>query len=453
MPDLLIEHGWLMLPDGWSQPGYLAVSDGRISALGVGEAPEPLRAAIRGGGEAIPADGMAVMPGLTNAHTHLSQTFMRGLSGGRALMSWLKELIWPLQDVMSLEEMELAAWLGMVENLRGGATQVVEHQKITRSIEYTQAVCRAADRTGLRLTLARAWADRGAQAESLPAILQELTTLFEQYAGHQSICIASGPLTPWRVTPDGLQKTHALAQSWNSFTHIHVAETSAEVDLTFQETGYRPIAWLDQLGILGPECQAVHATWLAGDEIDLLAERAALVVHCPVSNAVLGSGIAPIHDLAQKGVRIQLGTDGPASNDNQDCFDCMKAALMLAHVRTNDPTHLAPADIVRMATAGKTLRIGEDADVILVNLQHANAAPIHDIDSALVLSCHGSDVDTVVVGGNVLMRGKRILAVDEAGLLQECQRAVEGLRRRAGFQTGAPHLPSSPIHPPFQIQR
>lgn len=426
----VIENGRMLLPDGWSQAGYLAISDGKISALGTGPVPEAVRA---GTCEIINANGMAVMPGLTNAHTHLSQTFMRGLSGGRPLLRWLKELIWPLQAAMTLPELKLAALLGMVENLRCGATQVIDHHKITKTLEFSQTVCAAAQQTGMRLTLARAWADKGANAESPGSIQAELAVLFEQYASDAHIRIASGPLTPWRVTPDTLQKTHALAQHWGSGTHIHVSETREEVKMTLDGTGLRPVAWLDQLGILGPDCQVVHATWLENTEIDLLRERNALVVHCPISNAVLGSGIARVDDLRRAGIRIHLGTDGPASNDNQDCFDNMKAALLVAHLREQDPTQLSPVDVVRMAAAGKTLVTGGEADLILVNLNHVNAMPLHDIDSALTLCCHGSDVDTVIVAGKVLMRAKRVLILDENALLQECQQAVNGLRKRAGL--------------------
>lgn len=427
--DYLIENGRMLTPQGWSQPGYLSIAGGKIAAMGTGPAP----AELRDGAEVIAAAGMAVMPGLTNAHTHLSQTFMRGLSGGRPLLRWLKELIWPLQSAMTLEELRLAALLGMLENLRCGATHVVDHQKITRSLDFSRAVADAARQSGLRLTLARAWSDKGANAETPQAILDELTALFEQYGQDGGLVrIASGPLTPWRATGDTLQKTHALAQRRGGCTHIHVSETRDEVEMGLSETGLRPVAWLDELGILGPDCQVVHATWLEDDEIERLRSRDALVVHCPVSNAVLGSGIARVEDLRRAGVRLRLGTDGPASNDNQDSFDNMKAALMVAHLRENDPTRLAPADVVRMATAGQTLQVGAAADVILVNLRNANAAPVHDIDSALALCCHGSDVDTVMVDGKILMRGKRVLVLDEDALLQECEQAVLGLRSRAG---------------------
>ncbi|MDZ4160011.1 MAG: amidohydrolase family protein, partial [Anaerolineaceae bacterium] len=195
MADILIENGRMLTTGGWSESGYLTLQAGKIAALGSGPASIETRCSAK---QVISAEGMAVLPGLTNAHTHLSQTFMRGLSAGRPLIRWLKELIWPLQSAMSLEELQLAALLGMVENLRSGATQVVDHQKITKSPECSQAVCAAAQQSGLHLTLARAWADKGTNAESPQAILNELESLYEGYANSPTVQIASGPLTPWR---------------------------------------------------------------------------------------------------------------------------------------------------------------------------------------------------------------------------------------------------------------
>ena len=203
--------------------------------------------------------------------------------------------------------------------------------------------------------------------------------------------------------------------------------------MTLDETGMRPVAWLDALGLLGPQCQIVHAVWIEAEEIRLLKERKARAVHCPVSNAVLGSGMAPIYEMQQAGVSVHLGTDGPASNDNQDCFENMKMALCIARLRSLDPIHLSPSDVVRMATAGKTLASGEAGDVILVNLRNVHAAPVQDIDSALALCCQGSDVDTVIVDGKVLMHQKQILVLDEDALLKECEQSVVALRKRAGL--------------------
>lgn len=444
MSSILIRDGSVLAAGSWLEPGYVWIVGESVQAVGSSEPPPDVMAQAE---TTLSARHMAVLPGLVNAHTHLSQTFMRGLAGGRPLLRWLKELIWPLQAAMSVEETRLAAMLGLVENLRCGATHVVDHHKITTTPAHTDAVLDAARAVGVRLTLARAWADRGANAEAPQSILDDLERLFALTADrrpltaddsaarilHPATCqIASGPLTPWRCSAETLHKTHALVQRHGGATHIHVSETRDEVDMTLKETGLRPVAWLDALGVLGPDTQIVHAVWVDEAEIELLARRGALVVHCPVSNAVLGSGVAPIRALRAQGVNLQLGTDGPASNDTQDLFETIKWAVGLARVSALDPTALSPADALRMATGSQALAPGAPADVILVDLDHSRAMPLHDVDSALVLCSHGGDVDTVIVGGRLLMQDKRVLVVDEAALLDECRAFVRSLRARAG---------------------
>ncbi|MBL6966411.1 MAG: amidohydrolase, partial [Anaerolineales bacterium] len=427
MTTILITNGAILSAAGWIPCGYLWIEEGRIGALG---ADDPPRELLSRADQILNAHLCAVLPGFTNAHTHFSQTFMRGLAGGRPLLEWLKNLIWPLQNALSPEDMRLATMLGLVENLRSGVTHVVDHHKVAATPAHTDAVLQSAQQVGLRLTLARSWADMGTNAESPASILFDLERLFTTWhtSTQDRVQISNGPLVPWRCSEDTLQKTHTLAQKHSAATHIHVSETEAEVQFTLDATGLRPVAWLDSLGILGPHSQIVHAVWLDEAELDLLADRQAPIVHCPLSNAVLGSGIAPLRQIHQRQIPISLGSDGPASNDTQDIFECMKWALGLSRASSGDPTCLSPGQVLRMATKGRTLQIGAPADVILVDLNHTRAMPVHDLDSALVLCCHSSDVDTVIVGGELLMQQKQILNIDEAVLLAECRAAANILR-------------------------
>jgi 5-methylthioadenosine/S-adenosylhomocysteine deaminase len=253
---ILIHNGNIYQSYAELTPGYLSIEKGKITAVQEGN---PDQETLVLADQVIDAGGMAVLPGLVNGHSHFSQSFMRGLAGGRPLLQWLKELIWPLQSAFSADEMYLASLLGLAENLRGGVTYVVDHHKITQSPQHTEAVKRAAEEIGIRCTIARAWSDRGNNPESGAAILDEMEHWYSLQNPESKVTFASGPLTPWRATGDLMQKTHAQAKKHGSFTHIHVSETLEEVEMTLNETGLRPVTWLDQLGILDKHAQIVHA--------------------------------------------------------------------------------------------------------------------------------------------------------------------------------------------------
>ncbi|MGQ9668152.1 MAG: amidohydrolase family protein [Anaerolineae bacterium] len=428
---LLIRDGVVLGPQGWWNPGHVYVEDGLVRQAGAGAPPPAL---VETAGRVLSARGRAVLPGVINAHTHFSQTLMRGLAGGRPLVQWLKELIWPLQNTLTPQEMYLAALLGLVENLHNGVTQVIQHHKVVRGAEFTDAVCRAAREVGLRMTLARSWADMGANPEPAEAILEDFQRLYREWHQPGRLEIANGPISTWRCSEATMQKTHALAGEHGAPTHIHVAESQDEVRMTRELFGRRPVEWLDGIGVLDQRTQVVHAVWLEESEKQLLAERGATVVHCPVSNMVLGSGIAPVADLLRRGVRVLLGTDGPASNDTQDIWETLKTAVGLARVASLDPTLLPPAQALRLITDGRVLAEGAPADIILVRWSHVRAAPVHDLDSALVLSTHGCDVETVIADGRILMEAGRVLVLDEPALLEEAETALRHLRRRLGWE-------------------
>ncbi|MEA4906439.1 MAG: amidohydrolase [Chloroflexi bacterium] len=426
MTRTLIHNGAICTPQGWISHGYVLIDGQQISLVSAGSPPADLA-----WDKKIDASGQAILPGLENAHTHLSQTFMRGLAGGRPLIRWLKERIWPIQALMTPELLHLAALLGLVENLRCGNTHVVNHHKVAATPQHNQAVLDACLQVGLKVSLARAWVDKGANAEAPQSILDDLQWLYDHWHGANDgrIQVASGPLATWRCSVDTLLKTRQLSRQYHSFTHIHVAETRDEVQMSLDEYGVPPVTWLDEIGVLGEDTHVVHAVWVNKSEIKLLAHSRARVVHCPVSNAVLGSGTAPLTDLIQAGANLRLGTDGSASNDSQDLWETIKTALMLSRVRTLDPTQPTPRAALELALSTPGIRVGEPADLILVRVDHVRAAPVYDLDSALSLCTHGSDVETVIVGGQVLMQDHKVLVVDEASLVKECQQAIQTLQK------------------------
>lgn len=414
----------------WIEQGSVHIHDGQIVGINENVArPETLSDSV----QVISLKGKVIIPALINGHTHLSQTFMRGLASGRPLLRWLKELIWPLQGAFSPELIELAALLGLAENIRSGVARVVDHHKVTHNADFTHAVIRSARQSGLRVVIARAWADRGSNAEAQEAILSDLESFFSLLTADEKIGLASGPLTPWRCTADTFVKTHQLALQHGSFSHIHLSETREEVQMTVEDTGKRPVAWLDDLGLLDDHFQIVHAVWTDSDEIRMLAKAGSPVIHCPVSNAVLGSGVAPLHAMLAEGVKVCLGTDGPASNDTQDSFETMKMALCLSRAFQQEANAVSPLQALRMATQSSGLAVGQAADLAIIDLDSLWSSPVHDRDSALVLSCRASNVWGLLVGGEFVMYDGLLTQLDEMLLIRESESAIKYLRQKAGL--------------------
>jgi 5-methylthioadenosine/S-adenosylhomocysteine deaminase len=447
MGTILVENGTIVTlndkRDVYRQ-GYLFIQDDIIHAVGEGEPPAPYdRADVR-----IDATLMAVMPGMVNAHTHLFQTFLRGLADNQPLLDWLKTAIWPVAQALTQEEAYTAALLGLVENIRGGATAVIDHQYIHTEPGNDDGVCRAAEESGLRFKLARGWTDVGyhpAFMESPARIMSETKRLRDtwQVNGKGRIQVEFAPLIPWGCSDDTMLRTHQMGRAWGAGMHIHVAEARDEIEMNLAARGSRHIEWLHSLGVLGPKTQLVHSVWLDEREIDLIAQSDAIVVHCPVSNMYLASGIARVPEMRQRGIRVALGTDGPGSNNNQDMFAVLKTTILLHKVNTLDAMVLLPEDVLWMACrdgatafgmpeAIGSLEIGKKADVVLVDLDSPLMMPVHRVPSALVFNATPRDVDTVIVDGRILMRGKKILFIAEKELLARARKTCADLFQRAG---------------------
>ena len=447
MSTILIENGAIVTLNAARQvyqEGYLFIEDDLITAVAPGKAPAQLYKADK----VIDADLMAVMPGMVNAHTHLFQTFIRGLADDKPLLDWLKTAIWPVARCLTEEEAYVAALVGMVENIRGGATAVIDHQYIHTEPGNDDGVCQAADEAGLRFLLARGWADMEYHPdlmESPDAIVHEKTRLREKWelAGNGRIRVEFGPLIPWGCSDDTMCRTHDLAQSWGAGTHIHVAETAVEVEMNLESRGSRHIEWLAEIGVLGPQMQLVHSIWLNDKEIDLIAQHNAIVVHCPVSNMYLASGVARVPAMLKKGITVALGSDGPGSNNSQDMLATLKTTALLHKVHNLDATVLLPEDVLWMACRGGaaafgmpkqigSLEAGKKADVVLVDLDTPLAMPVQRVPSALVYNASVRDVDTVIVDGRFLMQNKEILFLDEKALLAKARQTCANLFERAG---------------------
>jgi 5-methylthioadenosine/S-adenosylhomocysteine deaminase len=448
MASILIKNGSLVTVDDAQRVyprGYLFIEDDLITAVAPGDPPSQLEKADT----IIDANLMAVMPGMVNAHTHLFQTFIRGLADDKPLLDWLKTAIWPVASALTEEEAYVAAMVGMVENIRGGATAVIDHQYIHTEPGNDDGVCRAADEAGLRFLLARGWTDVGyhpAFMEPPEQIISETTRLREKWEREGGrIRVEFGPLIPWGCTDDTMRHTHDISRKWGAGTHIHVAETKTEVEMNLEARGSRHVEWLAGIGALDAQMQLVHSVWLDDHELDLIAQHQAIVVHCPVSNMYLASGVARVPEMLQRGITVALGTDGPGSNNSQDMMELLKTTALLHKVNTLNAMVLLPEDVLHMACRGGaaafgmaaqigSLEAGKKADVALVDLDTPLAMPVHRVPSALVYNASVRDVDTVIVDGRILMQAKEILFLDEKALLARARQTCANLFERAGVE-------------------
>ena len=437
------------------EKGWIRTEGDVIVGLGSGDASESAR---RGAVTTIDGTGHAIMPGMVNAHTHLFQTLFRGLGDDKSLLDWLRDYIWPAAGVMTAAEAELAARVGLLENLRSGVTSVIDHAYIHPDPSIDDAMCHAADSVGLRYLLARGWCDRNYDPklqETLPEILTRADDLRSAWAAHPRIRIEHAPLIPWGCSDEAMKATIAASVAWNdgfAGLHVHCAETSTEVSMSLEERGMRHVPWLASVGALGPNTQLAHSVWLDDDELALIAASGASVVHCPVSNMYLASGVARVPEMLAMGIPVSLASDGPGSNNRQDLFEVLKASVLLQKVHTLNPMILQPEDALRMACRGGAksfgmpsigaLTIGRKADLVMVDLQSVFVAPVHRVPSALVFNVTPRDVRLVLVDGEVRMRDGLCIdantgsVVDERALLAQAADAARTLFNRINLKTG-----------------
>ena len=240
--------------------------------------------------------------------------------------------------------------------------------------------------------------------------------------------------------------TIEAARSWGRGTHVHCAETAIEVEMSLEERGMRHVPWLQIVGSLASDVQLAHAVWLDDDELDAIAAADAVVVHCPVSNMYLASGVARILEMRERGITVALASDGSGSNNRQDLFEAMKVSVLLQKVHHLNAMALQPEDAIEMACAGGArafgepdtlgrIEVGREADLIVVNLDHPAVAPVHRVPSALVFNCAPQHVRDVFVKGNAVVRNGQHAGVDIAEAVASAKNAAKTLFQRAGIQS------------------
>jgi 5-methylthioadenosine/S-adenosylhomocysteine deaminase len=424
--------------------GYVRVENGVIAGLDSGRPPE-----ILPGEHVVDAGGAVLLPGLVNAHTHLYQVLLRAVWEDLELMPWLRR-IYGCARVLRPEHFYAGSLLGCVEAVRSGVTTICEHNFLNPSPDCALETIRAIENSGLRGVFARTIMDAGeivpdCTKEKPQQAFREIEKLLSQHQNRSRLNFMTGPNTPpINTTPELLRELRRFADDHSLGISAHVAESKSVVESVQRRHGKNGVVeFLAEFGIPGANSIFAHSVHVSEREISILRETGTSVSHNPVSNMMLGDGIAPIVEMIRQGVNIGLGTDGAASNHSQDLFDTMKAASLLQKVHHQDAGVIDPFSVLRMATAGGakalglesvcgTVEIGKRADLVLVDIDTVHNQPVNDIFSQLVHCAKASDVQTVMVDGEILMRDRHLQLLDEKQILADAKMAHRDLMERVG---------------------
>lgn len=402
------------------QPVGLRAVDGRIAAVGTNVAAEP-------GDELIDGAGMALAPGLVNAHTHAGMTLFRGYADDLPLMEWLEQHIWPVEKRMADEDVYWGTRLACVEMIRTGTTSFWD------MYWHADAAARAVEDAGLRAVTAAPLIDDADPDKSERACGDADRSL-------ERIAAAGGALARPGFAPHAVYSVSARSLRWVAEraaeldvpVQIHLSETEQEVADCVTAHGMRPAQYLDSCGLLGERTVLAHGVWLDDSELELIAARGATVVTNPVANLKLAvGGPFPYLGARERGVAMGLGTDGPGSNNSLDLFADVKAFALLQKNAAHDPAAVTAGEALSLARGEcsallrrPALEVGAPADFLLVRAESPELG-LGSLDAGLVYAASGSIVDATVVAGRVLMRAGRI--PDEHEVLARARERAVGL--------------------------
>jgi 5-methylthioadenosine/S-adenosylhomocysteine deaminase len=435
---ILIRNGTLITMDQRNSvhDGDLFISDRRIVEPGQTR---------NGAYTEIDASGCAVLPGFVQTHVHLCQTLFRGAADDLALIDWLKKRVWPMEAAHTAASVRASARLGIAELIKGGTTCALTME----TVNHTEEVFKVVEESGFRATVGKCMMDKG---DGVPAELHERTEasisesveLLERWHGKNNgrIRYCFAPRFAVSCTSDLLSKVAQLARRHDVMVHTHASENETECDLVLETTGQRNVVYLDSVGLTGSHVALAHCIHVDDSEIEILKRTRTNVVHCPSSNLKLGSGIAPIKRMIEEGISVSLGADGAPCNNRLDMFTEMRTAALLQKVM-HGPQALPAWRALRLATIDGaramgldneigSLEIGKKADVILLRLDELHSTPRPaDIVSAIVYSSQPTDIQSVIIDGQLVMQDRKVLTMSERAVIDDANREADQLQRRA----------------------
>jgi 5-methylthioadenosine/S-adenosylhomocysteine deaminase len=401
-------------------PGYVEIAGNRIKSIGF-QKDMP-------SGNHVDYGNSAIIPGLINSHTHAAMSLFRGVADDLALDDWLEGHIWPLEaKFLSPEFVRAGTRLAAIEMLKAGTTLFAD------MYFFEDEVAAAARKAGIRVLIGEGvLAFPTASVKKPDQVFDYIRSQVEKYRDDKLVRVHITAHSTYATSEDQLRECAELSSELNLPIEIHCGETEKEAGDCLAEHGKSQVAYLADLGLLDTRIGLVHMAWPHEGDWELLERDNVSVIACPQSNLKLGSGIPPIARYLEKGIRVSLGTDGAASNNNLDMWEEMRLASLLAKVARLDPTILPAEKALRMVTidAARTWNLGDElgslepgkkADMVVVDLSRPHTTPCYDVYSTLVYSAGASDVRDVFVAGKRVLKNGNVTTLNEKEIIDEAR--------------------------------
>ncbi len=421
---ILIKNGHVIYGDGLEVVRADVLIEGdRIAKVAKG--------ITEGADTVIDATGRVVSPGFVNLHTHSPMGLFRGLADDLPLMEWLEKHIWPREAKLTRKDIKAGAYLGALEMIKGGTTTFLD------MYFHMDAVAEAVLDAGLRGYLGYGMIDLGDPEKTEKEVREALREMGAiERLNSDRVQFVFAPHAPYTCSLALLERVRELASEHGKLITIHVSETMSEVGRIAERYGKSPVELLDGIDFWGRDVIIAHGVWLDSRDVQILARHGVSVAHNPGSNMKLASGVMPLGKLLNVGINVGLGTDGAASNNNLDMLEEMKLAALLHKVNNLDPTVADAETVFRMATVNgaKALRLragvikeGYLADLAIIDFNSPHLRPVNNVVSHLVYSANGNDVESTIVGGEILMLDREVLTLDEEKVISGAEKTAESL--------------------------